>query len=170
MKKLSLIVLIFLASTVGVARAPSKQEIRLLYRKSATNEKACKELIKLLKTYDLKDRPLFLGYEGSAVMMMANHVFNPFSKWSYFKRGKRMLQKAIKSDKKNIELRFLRFTIQKNLPSFLGYDDHIKTDKKFIISNISQLDNSDLKSYLILSLQSMNIGLKKEGNASKSIK
>ncbi len=71
---------------------PSIDEIRSLYEKAVTDESACNKLIEILSPYNEKNNPLYAGYKASAIMMMAKHVFNPFSKMSYFKKGKRILE------------------------------------------------------------------------------
>lgn len=80
-------------------------------------------------------------------MMMAKHVVNPFAKLSYFKKGKNMLEKAIEADSENVELRFLRYAAQTNAPSFLGYDDHIAGDKKFLLQTGDSIDKT-LKNFI----------------------
>ena len=40
-------------------------------------------------------------------------------------KGKNHLKKCIKADNENIEIRYLRFTIQTNVPAFLGYSNSI---------------------------------------------
>ncbi|MEP6596944.1 MAG: hypothetical protein ABJA71_13410 [Ginsengibacter sp.] len=40
-----------------------------------------------------------------------------------------MLDKAMDADAENVELKFLRFTIQTNVPAFLGYSDSINKNK-----------------------------------------
>lgn len=130
---------------------PSISEVRSLYQKSMTSEDACKKLIHILEPY--KKDPLYLGYSGCATMLMAKHAFNPFSKFSYFKKGKRMLEEAIKADGKNFELRFLRFTAQTNMPSFLGYNDSITRDKTFILDSFSQIKDVKLEEYVLPSLR-----------------
>lgn len=90
-------------------------------------------------------------------MMMANHVFNPYSKLSYFKKGKDLLEKAIKADKTNVELRFLRLSAQTKSPSFLGYDDHIAVDKKFLKQSLPQIKNLKVKSFIISHMRDLNL-------------
>ncbi len=70
-------------------------------------------------TSDKKNEPLFLGYHGASQMMMAKHVGNPFKKLSYFNKGKDMYTAAINADPRNVELRFLRFSVQAEAPGFL---------------------------------------------------
>lgn len=78
-------------------------------------------------------------------MLMAKYVFNPFSKFSYFKKGKNMLEKAVHADKNNIELRFLRYTIQTNIPAFLGYNDDLETDRLFLKQSLANVKEPELK-------------------------
>jgi hypothetical protein len=130
---------------------PSISEIRGLYEKSLKSEDDCTKLIKMLAPY--KNDPLLLGYSGCATMMMAKHVFGPFSKLSYFKEGRGMLEDAIKADEKSFELRFLRFTAQTNMPSFLGYHDSIEKDKTFILNSFSQIQDENLEQYVLPTLK-----------------
>jgi len=125
--------------------------VRSMFQKAASDETACKKLIHMLAPYSEK-QPLLLGYKGSGTMMMAKHVFSPFSKLSYFKEGKQMLESAIKTDNKNFELRFLRFTAQTNVPSFLGYDSDIQKDKEFILTHFLQIKDSGLKEFVLPAL------------------
>lgn len=153
MKKIILIGLLFLGNVV-FAKGPSMDEVRILYQKAATDENACKKLIEILTPFE--NDALYSGYRASAIMMMAKHVFNPFSKMSYFKSGKRTLEKSIEADSKNVELRFLRFTAQSNIPSFLGYHDRIESDKKFILNSISLVTDLKLKEFMIPILRKSN--------------
>jgi hypothetical protein len=78
-------------------------------------------------------------------MLMAKHAFNPFSKLSYFKKGKLMLESAIKADQTNVELRFLRYTIQTNVPGFLNYSSDKNLDRTFITQSLARLKDQELK-------------------------
>src|SRR5690554_3972965 len=124
------------------------QEIRSLYKQAAVEEKACKELIGSLKM-DMETNPLMFGYKGSATMMMAQHVSNPFNKLSYFHKGKNMLENAINADRENMELRFLRFAAQTNAPAMLGYRGDIEEDKKLILDGLSASNDLSLKKLII---------------------
>lgn len=127
-------------------------EIRNLYEIAAANEGANIKLASLLKDIKTSDA-LLSGYKGAAIMIEANHVFNPITKLSRFKKGKQVLENAIKLDPTNIELRYIRLTIQANVPRFLGYSNAISGDKKIIIGALEQLQDRDLRkrivSYLI---------------------
>ena len=125
--------------------------VRSMFQQGASDEKKKKKMIRMLAPYD-EQKPLLLGYKGSGTMMMAKHVFSPFSKLSYFKKGKQMLESAINTDHKNFELRFLRFTAQTNIPSFLGYDSDIQKDKEFILNHFLQIKDTGLKQFVLPAL------------------
>ena len=88
---------------------------------------------------------MLFGYRGGATMLMAKHAFNPFSKLSYFKKGKLMLESAINADHTNVELRFLRYTIQTNVPGFLNYNSDKNLDRTFISQSLPKLKDQELK-------------------------
>ncbi|SHG33397.1 hypothetical protein SAMN05443144_12515 [Fodinibius roseus] len=117
-------------------------KVRLLYLKAAEEEQACETLIRLTESRNASEKPLLLGYKGSATMMMARHVVNPFSKLSHFKKGRNMLEHAIRADRENVELRFLRYAVQTHAPSFLGYDEHVESDKKFMLQASDSMDET----------------------------
>lgn len=137
----------FLLSQTGTPSIdkPKIEDIRIAFHEAASSEKECRELIQALQAYNENNSPLLFGYRAGATMMMAKHLFNPFSKLSYFKKGVSMLEKAIEHDQKNIELRFLRYTIQTNVPAFLNYHMNIEADKSFLIHSKDKLNDPALK-------------------------
>lgn len=104
--------------------------VRANYDKAVTNKKLCRQLIEDLEKAEKSS--LFLAYLGGLQTIWANHVFSPISKLNTFNQGKKNIEKAIASDKDNAEIRFIRLSVQKNAPSFLGYNSMIKTDKAFL--------------------------------------
>ncbi|MGN6195634.1 MAG: hypothetical protein ACTHOB_11905 [Ginsengibacter sp.] len=147
MKKLLLTGLLFYC-TFSFATVPSLKTVRMLYHKAATEEKSCNMLLQLLSAGNVNGNPLLIGYKGSATMLMAKYTINPISKYSYFKKGKRMIENAIDSDATNVELRFLRFAVQTQIPSFLGYYRSVDSDKKFLLESFPLLKDDDLKNMI----------------------
>jgi hypothetical protein len=118
---------------------------RKMYYSSAANKKEAELFLETMKKNPNTDS-YSVGYKGVAYMLMANYAFNPYDKLSYFSKGKSFLEESIKVNSVNVELRFLRFCIQTNAPSFLLYNSKILEDKKIIIDNWSIIIDSDLKS------------------------
>lgn len=140
--KIGLLVLILNTTLVNLI------EVRNLYEVAANNKTANTKLIKLLADVKI-DNALLTGYKGAAIMMEANHVFNPITKLSRFKKGKQLLEYAIKLDGTNVELRYIRLTIQTNVPSILGYSNAIEIDKKVIMNELELLKDKDLRNRMI---------------------
>jgi len=97
--------------------------------------------------------PTELGYLGATKMLLAKHYYNPFNKLQIFNEGKTDLENAIKKDKNNAELVFLRYSCAKNAPHFLNYYQNIKTDKVFLENAIISMADNDLKNRIVLFLK-----------------
>jgi hypothetical protein len=76
------------------------------------------------------------GYEAAMLFMKSRFVKNPFSKLKYFKQGKQILDDDIAQHPLNIEIRYIRYLMQKEIPDFLGYNNDILEDFNVITSNI----------------------------------
>ncbi len=148
MKKIILLILILYCES-SFSDTFSIPDIRQLYQSAAVNEDACDKLIHMLDKTTSENNLLFSGYKACATMLRAKYVFNPFTKWSHFYNGKNMLEKTILTDENNIELRYLRFTIQTNVPSFLGYKNEIEADKLFLLRSIKTLSDENLKTSIL---------------------
>ena len=75
---------------------------------------------------------------------------------SHFKKGKEKLAEAIKADPDNVELRFLRFSVQAEAPAFLGYRDNLEEDKIILLAQSSEIKDRQLKQMILNRLRSSN--------------
>lgn len=110
-------------------------ELRKQLDQAANNSKAADQLNDRLK--DLEERnaaPIMLGFKAISNLILAKHAFNPMSKVSHFKKGKRILEAAIARDSKNPELIFFRYTTQVNVPSMLNYSSNLKGDRTLLFN------------------------------------
>ena len=145
----ALILLLMLLSFKADAYDLSISEIRKLFQKSALEKESCSKLISLLQPFNETNNPSVAGYKACATMMMARHVFNPLSKWLNFTDGRNLLERCIQADSQSTELRFLRFAIQTKTPSFLGYNNSIDQDKRFLIAMVRSLADEHLRTIII---------------------
>lgn len=71
------------------------------------------------------------------------------------------MEKAVKEDENNLEIRFLRLYIQRSTPAYMGMSDEIEEDKKVIMSNLNQLNAStlgkDIVEYIIKYMSSPEV-------------
>ena len=117
-------------------------EVRASYSKAVLDKKLCKKMIEELELSKEKS-VIALAYLGAYQTIWANHVFSPINKFSTFKKGKKNIEQAILLEPNNVELRFIRLSIQKNIPHFLGYKSNINEDIAFIEKNRLKI-NSDI--------------------------
>lgn len=119
-------------------------EVRANYKKLVSDKALCEKFIsELEKTKDNSAR--HLAYLGSLQTIWAHHVFSPISKLNTFNKGKKNIEQAIKKEPENVELRFVRLSVQKNAPSFLGYKSNVKEDAEFIRKSRHQVKTAVLQ-------------------------
>jgi len=89
------------------------------------------------------DEPVLLAYYGALSALKAKHVFNPFSKISYLRSALRKLEEATYEGACNLEVRFLRFSVLHNIPSFIRNNDELKkeTDAVYELLVVDELYN-----------------------------
>lgn len=131
------------------SHAMTLHELRTLFENATKKEVACQSLIKTLSAASTPKTAINKGYLGATYVMMAIYVNNPFSKLSNFNKGKEILEQAIKQDPSNIELMYLRFAIQTNVPSMLNYYKHIPQDRKLIITAYPLIKDAELKTNIL---------------------
>jgi hypothetical protein len=95
------------------------------------------KLTSLSENNSYESSNLTLAYKGVSKTMLADYMFLPTSKLSYFNDGKSLLEKAIKNEPKNPEYRYLRLLVQLNAPFFLSYNSKIDSDVLFLCNNLA---------------------------------
>jgi len=147
LKLLFLLTFIFLS-----ADAQDFPTIRKNYLKAVSDKKICKEMIHKLEKKNAEG--LQLAYYGAFQALWAKHAGNPLEKLSTFKKGKNNIDKAVKQQPKDLEARFLRYSIQKESPGFLGYKSNVAEDRAMLSRNIENVDDPALKQMIIQILKS----------------
>lgn len=107
-------------------------EIRKTFQLAIENARITEKLSADLKKIPNPD-PLTLAYIASVEALKAKHAWNPFTKHEYMKSFGKMMNDAVKRMPENMEIRYLRYNIQYNVPSYLGYSPNLQEDKKYII-------------------------------------
>ncbi len=86
--------------------------------------------------------------------MTAEDTDMPLAKLSRFNRGKQMLEEAIQNAPNNPDLIFLRYSIQRSAPSFLGYDSNLNKDRKFLLNALPGIEPEWFRIFIHNYLQS----------------
>lgn len=133
------ILIIALSSIIFTNVTLDLDVVRKGFIKAVDDKNLCSEMIKDLKP--LQTNNVCIAYLGGYQTIWAKHVFNPFTKLKTFNEGKRNIEKSIKNEPQNPELRLVRLSVQKNAPSFLGYTNDIQKDELFIKRHFNEFDN-----------------------------
>lgn len=124
-------------------------EYRTLLKTAESSEKSAKMLMdKSEGSYKKTNKAIYSAFFGVGQILMAKHVFNPFKKMSYFNEGKKTLERSVKSEPKNLEIRLMRLITQEKAPKFLGYSQNISEDKTFLTKEYQKTTDADLKLYI----------------------
>jgi hypothetical protein len=112
------------------------QTVREIYAKAADNEALADKLYQWLRKQDLSNQAILLAYLGASEALKAKNAFFPFVKLDYIQQAQATFAQAVKLAPEDIEIRFLRLTIEANTPNFLGFSSNVDADKALIIKNI----------------------------------
>lgn len=127
-----MLILFLLLNTMSIqADTILLKELRTNYPKAVYDAKLTDALYEKMKNKKLS--PAELAYFASFDALKAKHAWNPYSKFEYVTQFDKKITEAVKLEPKNIEIRYLRFSIQKNIPSYLGFSNNILEDQKTIV-------------------------------------
>lgn len=138
MIKLKTIFLLFclLATSFCKAQLNNREiaELKTNMVKAVENSKLTDSLFKKLNALSNKTA-LVTAYTGTLEALKAKHSWNPYNKIKYVSRSLKTMKKAIGMDKENMEIRFIRFSIEHFTPSFLGFSKDLDVDRKEIVKH-----------------------------------
>lgn len=143
--KIATFMFLLLFTTKIYSAEPELAEVKRLFEASVNSKASSDQLLKILSDIGPSSTPLLICYKGAAEMMRCRYGFNPINKFKRFKKGKNLIEAAVKKEPDNIEIRFLRFAIQTNIPAFLNYNEDITKDKKYLLNNVKTIKDKKLK-------------------------
>jgi len=133
MMKLFLLLLLFPLSVLST----ELDKLRLQFYQAVDNKDVAKKFFERMKL-EQGISAVHLAYYGSAQTLMGKHAWNPYQKLSHLKSGMQVLSSASKKAPDDLEIRFLRFSIEHYLPTFLGMSKHLDEDRKKIVSLVQR--------------------------------
>jgi len=131
------------------------KDFRTAYAEAAKKESAVKTLETLINQED-KDSAIVLGYQGALQALKGNYTFFPTMKLSYFWSASGYFEQALKLEPQNVEVLFLRFTVECGVPAIMSYALHLSSDRKKIVELLpkSKLEKSFKKAMIDFMLES----------------
>ncbi|RPD45275.1 hypothetical protein DNI29_17975 [Hymenobacter sediminis] len=135
--------LLTLSTLVSTEANPySVTHLRRQYQQAAASKEAGEKFYQLMAAYDKQDA-VVLAYKAAAEAIRARDA-SMFNKLTYVQNASKLFEQAVKLDSDNAEIRFLRLSVESNLPSFLGLSPHVDEDRQFLVSTLLKHPNSGL--------------------------
>jgi hypothetical protein len=117
------------------------EALRRAYAAAIESNREAESLLNKLLQEDTGSA-LELAYMGATEALQAKHHRNPFRKLQFVKQAQEILSQAVVLDPQQVEIRYLRFSIQHHLPSFLKVQDHWKEDKDMMLRHLLSYGNN----------------------------
>jgi len=144
MKKLLLPVL-FLFSVLGFSQ--DLETIRAQYPKAKDSSEITDQLYEELSEVP-EDQVVLSAYKGAVSALKADFAKGVGKKINFIKEGANLLDNAVAAEPDNVEVRYLRLTVQENAPAIVGYHGNIDDDKEVIKKNYSAIKSDSLKTVI----------------------
>ncbi len=123
-------------------------DVRLEYKKAAQSKEKTMALFSQLENISKHDEIVLVAYKGAVTTLKSRYQNGFKNKKTTFKEGVSLINFAIEKQPNNIEIRFVRMSVQQNVPKFLGYNFNLEEDKKFIFSRLDKVKSPELQSYI----------------------
>ncbi|MDB5128754.1 hypothetical protein [Mucilaginibacter sp.] len=127
---------------------PNLHVIRKLLVSAINSGKVTDSLYRNLSA--IKNRPALInGYIATLEALKAKHTWNPYYKIKYLNNAEKTFKSAVTGDPHNIEIRFMRFSVEHNVPGFLGYTKNLIADREEIITQLDRKHYSSADAALV---------------------
>ncbi len=134
---------LFMLLLGSILLSAQSTNIRKAYRDATKSEEKANAFYDLVQDVSQSDKAVMVAYKGAGKMLLAR--YEPLTKRKpKVKEAVDWVEKAIKNDPDNVEIRLIRLSIQENLPKFLKYNQNIEEDKKFIKNALPNIKDKEL--------------------------
>ncbi|MBO2007862.1 hypothetical protein J4E00_02285 [Siccationidurans soli] len=130
--------------------------LRRHYELAAADKAAGEKFYKLLADYKERDA-LVLGYKAASEAIRARDA-SMLNKLTYVQDAARTFEQAVSLAPQNPEIRFLRFSVESNLPAFLGLSKHVDEDKEMLLNAALSHPGSGLDTEAFRTVRSFLVG------------
>ena len=144
MKRASIIIIALLISHTTFSKN-AISNFRDYYYGVCLSEVSIHEFDTYLALHENSENIAVKGYQSVIWFLWADYYVNPLKKWKCYSKGVIKLDQLIESYPDHLELRFLRLTIQDNVPKYLGYNKNLLEDENFIHKSLNKIKDKDLK-------------------------
>lgn len=148
--RFSLIVLLFILTSFTSFTNDSLVTVRAYFLSANEQESALDRLKTLTQN---PSTPVMKAYYGASKAIEAKYLYNPYRKLESLKSGLKIINQAADLDATELEIRFVRFAVESNIPGFISFTSHVESDKNMLINNLNSKHGhyQTIKSYLMKS-------------------
>lgn len=129
---LLLFIFLFVQSRAEPVVKEDVKNIKIAVYRAIESSSVTDSLYRALKS-GKTESPLIVAYIGTLEALKAKHSWNPYNKIRYVSLSQKTMKKAVEQEPSNLEIRFMRFSIQHHTPSFLGFSKDLEEDRKAIV-------------------------------------
>lgn len=122
--------------------------VRTAYKEAAQDKDKVEAFHKSMTRVAKTDNPVLVAYKGAAIALLAKQQKTIKAKKEGFIEGVTLVEHAIERAPNNIEVRFVRLSIQENTPKLLKYKKNLEEDKQFILAQFKNIKFSHLKNHI----------------------
>ena len=118
------------------------EDLRSLFLKAVENESAAESLYASLSSRKLSPSDPAYAYLGAAETLMGKHAVSPFTKLSWLDKGLDKINQAVLARPADPVPLYLRISVEASVPTFLGRNKHLESDKSTIIALFTKQKNA----------------------------
>lgn len=127
---------------------PGLKDVRALYPAAIESEAASESFYNLLKDIPENADPRLVAYKGAALTLVARFKKSAKEKSKTFRAGAKLIEHAVERAPNDIEVRFVRLSVQQHAPRFLKYNEAVLSDKHYVVSQVKLMQPGALKNYI----------------------
>jgi hypothetical protein len=118
---------------------PGLDEIKQRFDLAAKNSTEARSLFKVLSDMNLQPDQRIYAWWGATETLLAKDALLPTTKLSLLDKGMEKINASLKRFPDDPEIVLLRFTVQSQVPSFVGRSGNLEADKQFLMKKMKQL-------------------------------
>lgn len=123
-------------------------ELRRTYPKANASEQVTDELFTKLSPISKTDDAVLVAYKGAVSTLKAKYAQGLRNKKDFFKSGAELIEYAVATQPKNIEIRCIRLGVQENSPKVVGYKENIEEDKGFLLYYFEDVSSEEIREFV----------------------
>lgn len=128
--------------------SPDISELRKTYPEANTSEGVTDELFIKLSSVTKTDSAVLVAYKGAVSTLKAKYAQKLRNKKDFFKSGAELIEYAVATQPKNIEIRCIRLSVQENSPKVVGYKESMEEDKGFLLHNFAKVSSGEIREFI----------------------